>query len=294
MGTSGYSYDDWVGPFYEPGTAKRDFLSVYSRNFSFTELNFSYYKMPTASTLASIGDRVPEGFRFSVKAHGSLTHERDRSALASNAQAFTAGVEPLRRAGKLSAVLAQFPYSFHYTVENRHYLDQLIKAMGALPLVVEFRNDEWHIPQVQEGLERRGVSLVIPDLPPLERLPRHDPGSEHLPVPGPIAYVRFHGRNSKAWWTGDNVSRYDYNYTEAELRPWASAVETLLQRADLVIIAFNNHANAQALFNAKLFLSLLQERPDAETDGGNGAATDPGTGPDADPDTAADSTDGEE
>ena len=76
VGTSGYSYDDWVGPVYPPGTDRRDFLTLYAERFSFTELNFSYYRLPTAGSLAQIAAKVPDAFQFVVKAYRSITHDR--------------------------------------------------------------------------------------------------------------------------------------------------------------------------------------------------------------------------
>lgn len=259
VGTSGYSYDDWIGPFYEEGTKKRDFLEIYSRTFAFTELNFSYYKMPTPGGSESLAARVPDHFRFSVKAHRTMTHDRDSEELSRNVETFARGIAPIREHGKLAAVLVQFPYSFHYSVDNRRYLDALVRELHSLPTVLEFRNEEWLNRQALDGMRERGISLVLPDLPPLERLPLLDPARDALPVTGPIAYVRFHGRNSRNWWSGDNVSRYDYDYSEEELRPWSLAVFDLVRRAEHVIVAFNNHANAQAVFNAKLFQGMLEE-----------------------------------
>ncbi|MEL7674540.1 MAG: DUF72 domain-containing protein, partial [Chloroflexota bacterium] len=77
IGTSGYSYDDWVGPFYPEGASKNEFLDYYRQHFGTTELNFTYYRMPSARMLANIGNKVQPGFRFSVKAPGEITHERE-------------------------------------------------------------------------------------------------------------------------------------------------------------------------------------------------------------------------
>ena len=76
IGTSGYSYDDWVGPVYPEGTHRSDFLGIYAHRFRFTELNFSYYRQPTPDGLRSIAAKTPPRFRFTVKAYRALTHDR--------------------------------------------------------------------------------------------------------------------------------------------------------------------------------------------------------------------------
>ena len=100
-------------------------------------------------------------------------------------------------AGRLAAVLLQFPYSFAYTPESRSRLASLCGKLEGLPLAVEFRKSEWLKEQVFEGLRQRGVSLVSVDEPDLPKL--LPPVTE---TTGRFGYVRFHGRNKQAWWTG--------------------------------------------------------------------------------------------
>ncbi|AFG37020.1 DUF72 domain-containing protein [Spirochaeta africana] len=206
IGTSGYSYRDWVGPVYPAGSPSGDFLRLYSQRFRFVELNFSYYRMPEADLLkgmqrtvdsfgamATLGaSELPaagadtgsgdlatpgagtgfRGFRFAIKGHRSLTHERPGGEkLQRDAEAFRRGVSPLLQAGSLAAVVLQFPYSFHYTDENRRYLDALCMALADLPLVVEFRSLDWLRGSVALGLRDRGAGLVAVDAPSLPGLP---------------------------------------------------------------------------------------------------------------------------
>ena len=254
IGTSGYSYDDWVGPFYPAGTAKREFLGYYASRFSFTELNFSYYRQPSAQAAAGMVTRTPDSFRFSVKMHRSVTHERADS-WRNEARVFREGVEPFRAHGRLAGVLIQFPFSFHYRPENRYYLAQLCDELAALPLFVEFRNVEWQKPQVYEGLAERGVGLVVVDAPDLKGLPEPE-----VLATAEAAYLRFHGRNRDNWWTGDNVTRYDYRYSTGELAEWVEPVRTLAEKTRLLLVAFNNHANANAAFNANELRRMLVEQ----------------------------------
>ena len=155
VGTSGYSFADWVGPFYPPGTRGGDMFAFYVQHFSAVELNFTYYRLPTAKTLGAIAARSPDGFRFWVKANQQTTHKADRSV----AGQFLAALEPMRQAGKLAGVLMQFPQSFHRTVESRKYLDAALGDFAAAPLAVEFRHRSWEQAATFDGLRARGVSL---------------------------------------------------------------------------------------------------------------------------------------
>jgi uncharacterized protein YecE (DUF72 family) len=260
IGTSGYSYDDWVGPVYPSGTAKSEFLRLYAQRFAFTELNFTYYRLPSAKALAGMSRKTPEGFQFAVKAHQSLTHEAP-SDWEEQAHAFATAVSELDASGKLLGVLLQFPYRFHYTKENRRYLGALCRRLGRLPLILEFRNTEWFTSSVYEEMRDRGLSLVVPDMPELRGLPYQTRESSDggIPITGPLSYVRMHGRNRDTWWTGDNVTRYDYQYSLPELREWIPLLRDAQRRSERVVVSFNNHARGQAVVNAEQLQALLSE-----------------------------------
>lgn len=245
VGTSGYSYSDWVGPVYPEGTAGRDFLSHYAGLFSFTELNFSYYRQPTREQLESIANRAGAGFTFTVKAHRSLTHDRGEG-WEHEAERFAVALP------EVHGVLLQFPFSFHYTAANRRYLASVTDALAGRRLFVEFRNSEWNQGSVFREMERRKLGLVIPDLPRLDGLPSISPRltSAH-------GYLRFHGRNQESWWSGTNITRYDYRYTTAELQSWVDPVLDLAAGAETIAIAFNNHFQGQAVANAQEFAGML-------------------------------------
>lgn len=254
IGTSGFSYKDWVGPFYPQGLQRNEFLSYYARRFSFTELNFTYYRMPAAEMLERMLAKVPEGFSFSVKAPGSLTHDREEG-WQKEAGRYREALAPLQEADALAGVLMQFPYSFHYNAENREYLAALSSELGGLPLFAEFRNDEWDRDSVLEGLKEREVGVVVTDHPALPRLP----GLARA-VTAPRAYFRFHGRNKKDWWTGDSTSRYDYLYNREELEERLPDILAMKENSRRLYIAFNNHHKGQAVQNAFDFAELLKER----------------------------------
>ncbi len=253
VGTSGYSYKDWVGPVYPPATAPKDFLSVYSQKFSFTELNFTYYRQPDARTIERMVHLTGDRFRFAVKAHSSITHGRSGDIRAS-AQAFKEGISPLIESSKLAAVLIQFPFSFHYTPATRKRLAAVCSQFEGIPAAVEFRNSEWVRDSVNEGLRRRNIAFVNVDEPDLPGLIRPTAiATTHF------AYVRFHGRNAQNWHTGDNVTRYDYGYSDDELARWLPRILRMAMNTQVVMIAFNNHSRGQAAQNAQRLQAMLEQ-----------------------------------
>ncbi|KMQ52323.1 hypothetical protein CHISP_0590 [Chitinispirillum alkaliphilum] len=255
VGTSGFSYADWIGPFYPAGMKQKDFLGFYAEKLSMTELNFTYYRMPGADSLRRMGKIAGEHFRFSVKAHRSLTHEIDRESLQSGTEQFIRGVEPLMESGQLSAILLQFPFSFRYSPHNRRYLDSLCSGFDGFPLVIEFRRDEWMQEKVYSGLRERRIAVANVDAPALPGLP-----AKSAVVTSDTGYVRFHGRNEKNWWSGDNVTRYDYLYSQSELEDWVPQIVRMAQRAGVVFAVFNNHARGQAVENARALNVLIKSR----------------------------------
>jgi uncharacterized protein YecE (DUF72 family) len=256
IGTSGYSYDDWVGPVYPEDLPKYDWLKYYSIFFPFVELNFSYYRMPEAHSLLRMGEGVPKGFKFSIKAHKSLTHEVG-SAWRDDAAAFVKEVAPFMEVERLAAVIVQLPYRFHYTPENRIYLSELLSILSPFPLAVEFRNSEWVHERVLDQLKSRGIGFVCTDEPDLPGLPPRAAEATSW-----LGYLRFHGRNAGNWWEGDNVSRYDYLYSEDELREWLPKIRVLAEKTKVLLVAFNNHHKGQAVRNAKEMKALLDARLD--------------------------------
>lgn len=253
IGTSGYSYDDWVGPVYPPGAQKQDFLGLYASEFPVVELNFSYYQQPKAHTLERMLAGTPDSFRFALKAHRSMTHDIGESWEA-DIDEFREGVRPLEQSGRLSAVLLQFPYGFAYTPASRTRLARLCDRLKGLSLAVEFRRSEWLREQVFDGLRERGVSLASVDEPELPGLPR--PTSE---VTGPLGYIRFHGRNKASWWTGDSASRYDYLYSREELSEWVQRIREIVDRVPVLLLFFNNHWRGNAAKNARGMRMILDE-----------------------------------
>ncbi len=257
IGTSGYDYPEWRGIFYANELPREEFLAFYAEHFGALELNYTYYGMPDERQLSGMVRRSNGRLRFSVKAHKSLTHEISVSGWRDAAKEFRAALYPLANRGLLLSVLFQFPQSFHYSVDERKYLDSLMREFEGLPRVVEFRHDSWQGPRVVErvtaALAERGIGWCVTDMPGLRHLPSMRPA-----VTGQVAYLRFHGRNAAAWHGTNARDRYDYLYTESELESFLPAVTSVAASAQIVQIYFNNHAKGQAVVNARKMKILCE------------------------------------
>lgn len=251
IGTSGYSFRDWIGPFYPAGTRASDMLSHYVRHFPAVEINSTYYKLPAPSVFQSMQQKTPPRFRFTVKLPGEITHRQTRDL--SQFDAFLAAMQPLEDAGKFHGALAQFPWSFRNTPENRDYLRILRTGYPQKPLFVEFRHVSWARSETRALLEELAIGYCIVDEP---RLPTLFPPI--VETVGDVGYVRFHGRNEAKWWEGKNQERYDYLYDDRELREWIGKIREVSSRTRDLFVFFNNCHGGQAAQNAKQMMDLLR------------------------------------
>ena len=251
IGTSGFSYRDWEQVFYPKGLPARDRLSFYAREFDTVEVNYSYYAIPTASTLVAMARKTPADFVFAIKANKGMTHEREDNA--DVFERFVEALDPWVEEGRLGCVLAQFPTSFHNTPANRDYLRVFRKRMGTLPTVIEFRHREWITQNVFALLRDFGLGFCCVDQPQLKTL---------MPpiavATSDVTYVRFHGRNYQKWWRHKEAwERYDYSYEESELAPWVPRIKGLAEESRQTFVYANNHWQGQAVDTARQLRLLL-------------------------------------
>jgi uncharacterized protein YecE (DUF72 family) len=261
IGTSGYSYADWKGPFYPAGLSDREMLSFYARRFPAVEINYTYYRMPSARTMAAIVAKAP-GLSFAVKLTGSITHEGKLSSR--EADQFRDGVAPMAEAGVLGCLLAQFPWSFKYSPAALEFLARVAERLADFNLVAEFREAGWAADEVYEALKDLGFGFCNVDEPRLRGLM---PPTDTLT--SGIAYYRFHGRNAKTWWKhGEASERYDYLYSKQELQEWVPKIKKTAAQADKTYVFLNNHPLGQAITNARMLMEMLGVNLD---DGGEAA-----------------------
>ncbi len=251
LGTSGFSYDDWVGLFYPPDMHKREWLIYYAREFVACEVNSTYYRVPSPSTLKAMAEKTDDGFLFVIKANQEMTHKRQDNAAVF--ERFCQVLEPLIAVDKLGCILAQFPNSFKPDATNREYLELFRDRVGELPVVVEFRNARWLTEEVFDLLRRLDFGFCCVDEPPLPNLvPPLSIATSR------IGYVRFHGRNSAKWWQHDHAwERYDYTYSPEELAEWVPRIKKLDEATETTFVFANNHWHAQAIDTVRQLRSML-------------------------------------
>ena len=300
IGTSGWSYPSgkgrWNGLFYPATRSKRagtdqfDELRFYAEHFDTVEVNTTFYGQPRAEITRGWAARTPPGFDFSLKLYQKFTHPKMfkeaalKSApgsegplldlLAQVTQAdiddFRAGIDPLASAGKIGAVLAQFPPSFKDSPEARDYVAQLLRAFVEYPVAVELRHRSWSdaIGETLSLLNAFGAAWVQIDEPKFQFSIRQN----YLPNVTGFYYMRLHGRNAAQWWRHDkSEDRYNYLYTADELREFsgtAGAAKELVKKSYLYT---NNHFSSKSVVNAVMLKAQLGqpiegEYPDALID----------------------------
>lgn len=252
VGTSGYSYTEWVdGGFYPQGTRTPQMLALYARSFPVVELNYTWYQMVRAEAIQRMIAQAPEDFLFAAKLTRTLTHERERD-WKQELERYREGIKPLQK--QLAAILIQLPPEFNWSVQNRYYLAYLLDSLHDFPVAVEFRHVSWVRDSVFAELEQRRVTLVTVDAP---SLPGLFPCLDIVTNPS-LFFVRFHGRNVQGWQSGNIQKKFDYSYCKEELQEWNEKyMQTLCSHAEKGIVFFNNHVCAQAPDNASLFQKLI-------------------------------------
>jgi uncharacterized protein YecE (DUF72 family) len=253
VGTSGYSYPDWVGSFYPLGVRGPKMLDHYCQVFPLVELNFTYYRLPTPEMLARLAEQAPRGFQFLVKLTRTISHQEQSEDIARFRQA----VLEMKKRDCLLGVLCQLPQAAHQTNKRWQWLGGLFAELRDLHLAIEFRHRSWAEPEVAERLRNAQVDLVAVDVPDLPDLyPRG------LVYSTSRVYVRLHSRNAANWYRSDR-DRYDYDYSDAEMKEWILDLIRVKDQAQQAFVLFNNCHHAQAAANAKRFQELLRSLPES-------------------------------
>jgi uncharacterized protein YecE (DUF72 family) len=267
IGTAGWSYKDWEGVFYPPELQRKKVhaLEYLAHFFDVVEINTSFYGH-IKPELAKVWIRkvaFNPNFMFTAKLHRSFTH----SPLAVTEPTSAASIRPtdedeakaregldvLAAAGKLAALLIQFPVSYKNTGLNREYLETLLRQFIEYPRVVEVRHDSWNNPETLASFARGDVAFCNIDQPVIGN--SLEP-TEH--VTSRLGYVRLHGRNYQDWFDSDDRNdRYNYLYSESELGAWKEKIESVAEKAQTTYVIANNHYEARAGTNALELKSML-------------------------------------
>lgn len=259
IGTAGWAYKDWRGIVY-PERKPRGFheLAFLAGYFDLVEINVTFYRPLTAKTAESWLQFVNANrdFRFTAKLWRGFTH--DRNATPADEREFKEGLAPLLEAGRLGALLLQFPAAFRNTEESRDYVTRLRAQFTEYPLVLEVRHASWAAPGTLDFLANLEIGLCNIDQPLFK--------SSLKPsalATSPTGYIRLHGRNYRSWFTENSHvgERYDYLYSPQELGPWIDRIQAVNQSAENTYVVTNNHYLGKAVVNALEISSILKNQP---------------------------------
>jgi uncharacterized protein YecE (DUF72 family) len=251
IGTSGFSFDDWVGEVYPSHIKKHEMLPYYEKTLGFRtlEVNYTYYSMPSKKTMESFLMRTSRDFSFVVKAYKGFTHEITGKSK-ELCQFFKDGVSPL--GDSLKALLFQFPYTFLPDSKNIDYLKTLRQEFKDFESVVEFRNAQWSDNGYLDILRDLSFGYCIVDEPKLKGLLPFHPA-----LTSDTGYFRFHGRN-KAWFNEPLDVRYDYLYSGKELEKFVDPIKDIASKAAKTFVFFNNCHLGKAVKNAQMLKEMLK------------------------------------
>lgn len=258
IGTTGWSYKDWVGPFYPPGTKQGDYLAQYAERFDVVEVDSTFYRTPSKSLVQRWADHTPTDFGFALKTPRAITHDQVLVDCEAEMDAFVAAVRLL--GPKLRAVLLQFGYFNRQAFTSpRQFFDRLdaflTQYAAQIPLACEIRNRAWLKPDYFDLLRSHSVSAALVEhawLPPVEQLL-----DEYDAVTGPLSYVRLIGDRKgieevTTTWERVVVDRSD------DLVRVAGAVRQAAERAE-VLVFINNHYAGHAPETCRVFRADLED-----------------------------------
>jgi uncharacterized protein YecE (DUF72 family) len=246
VGPAGWSYKDWEGTVYPPHGSKFDHLAYLAQFFDTIEINSPFYRIPPATHAKSWVRRVSANpdFKFTTKVFRGFTHEKAKLA-DNDLKDFRNYLDPLAEAGRLGAILLQFPWSFKHSAASLEKLEALFEAFADYPQALEVRHSSFQTKDFIRWLDERGVAWVNVDQPLFDNSVKPSDTAT-----GPVAYVRFHGRNYEKWFAHEESwERYNYLYSEKELEPWIERIENMGKSKDTFVIT-NNHFRGQAIVNA--------------------------------------------
>lgn len=240
IGTSGWNYKEWIGPFYDDYEKQ---FSYYSEVFQTAEIDSTFYSFPSFSFMNGLSRVAPKDFKFSMKIPKEISHKKlldTRKGALEDLNKFLKLIQPLKESEKLGALLIQLPpkgkgellENFTSFVRN---LDT-----SKYDFVVEFREKSWIQEETFKILRSYRIGYCIVDEPLLPPL---------LEVTSNLVYIRWHGRGERPW--------YYYEYREDELKEWKEKIDSIKDKAEVLYGYFNNHFRGYAPKNALQMLKIL-------------------------------------
>jgi len=236
VGTSGWSYDHWAGPFYPDHLPATRRLEHYANRFRTVEINATFYRLPSERTIEKWRDSVPEDFAFAVKGSRLITHYRK---LVGAEEALKAFLERMRFLGpRLAVVLWQLPPALQRDDDTlERFLGQFSET--GVRHAIEFRHESWLAEEVYDLLRRHDVALVSVS---------GDQVRTDMTSTTHFIYARFHG-----------IARYHGAYERSALRPWVAFLREQLAAGRDCYAYFNNDAEAHAPADAARLMDMMAE-----------------------------------
>jgi uncharacterized protein YecE (DUF72 family) len=240
LGTQGFAFDDWVGPFYPAGTPKSAYLEQYAQHFPTVEIDSTFYGSPRAQVVRGWRERTPDEFRFAAKFPKLITHDKKLEGARGDAEAFVGTMQAL--GDKLAVLTLQFAYDF--TPDRLEELEGFLAALPKGPrYAVELRNRGWLKPDLGERLSQHNVALVLQDL---HYMPKLDW------ITADFTVIRWLGRRADI----ETFDRIQIDRT-AVLEKWAERVKRFLDDGVDVYGYFNNHFAGHSPASARQFAEML-------------------------------------
>ncbi|MEJ2242047.1 MAG: DUF72 domain-containing protein [Candidatus Bathyarchaeota archaeon] len=239
LGTSGWSYREWVGPFYRKGI--KSMMRAYTNVFRTAEINSTFYAYPSKGTVMGWTRYSPEDHVFCAKLPKIITHDKKLNLDAGveyNLQSFCDLIRPLSLNGKLGCLLIQLPPKYSFDLEHLESFFEILPK--EFRFAVEFRNISWINSDTWSLLEKYHVAYCIVDEPLL-------PPEVHVTTD--FAYFRWHGHGENPW--------FDYRYSSDELEPWVPKLKNASSKVKKVFGYFNNHYHGYAVENCLQVLEML-------------------------------------
>lgn len=260
LGTSAFTAAGWPGTFYPDGLKPADYLSYYAQHFDTVEVDSTFYRIPSLSTVRGWHAKTPKGFVFAAKVPQVITHEKVLVDCDAEMKKFLATMDCLGE--KLGPLLFQFGYFNKKAFASvGDFLGRLVPFMKKLPkgyrFAVEVRNKNWVDARLVAALRERGVALALVDhawMPrPSELLERVDP------VTADFTYIRWLGdrkgiEEKTKTWDSVIVDRRD------ELREWVNVCYKLNARGIAIFAYANNHYAGHAPATVRMFREIWERR----------------------------------
>lgn len=271
IGTSGWSYPrgagTWNGIVY-PAKPKHE-LELYSQVFNAVEVNSTFYRLIDPKTARDWVQLTPKDFEFAIKVWQKFTHPgmfkkatgAEPEVTQQDYDEFKRGINPIAEECKLACLLIQFSEWFARTPEHQAILSNLLKQFTDYPVAVELRHLSWseQAKDTKALLVSHGAGWAFIDMPMFKNTIKQELEPQRL------LYLRFHGRNRERWRQHEAAeARYDYLYSDEELKPFAEKVREIAAAGEAkVLIFFNNHVRGQAPANALMMVRQIGLPPTA-------------------------------